>query len=46
MVLDKVYFGNDGIWPEGDFISTVGADDSDIKRYIENQKKEAPDQTA
>lgn len=40
--LDKVYFGSDGIWSEGYFVSTVGADEADIKRYIENQGKEDP----
>lgn len=44
--LDKVYFGSDGIWSEGYFVSTVGADEADIKRYIENQGKEEACQTA
>lgn len=44
--LDKVYFGSDGIWSEGYFVSTVCADEADIKRYIENQGKEEACQTA
>jgi len=44
--LDKVYFGSDGIWSDGYFVSTVGGDEADIKRYIENQGKEEACQTA
>ena len=44
--LDKVYFGSDGIWSEGYFVSTVGADEANIKRCIENQRKEEACQTA
>ncbi len=41
--LDKVYFGSDGIWSEGYFVSTVGADEADIKwfdpQYPEDKKE-------
>jgi putative transposase len=43
--LDKVYFGSDGIWSEGYFVSTVGADEAAIKKYIEYQGKEEAGQT-
>jgi putative transposase len=35
--LKKVYYGSDGIWSDGYFVSTVGVDQEIIKRYIENQ---------
>ena len=35
--LQKLYWGTDGIWSDGYFVSTVGIDESIIKRYIENQ---------
>jgi putative transposase len=38
--LDKVYWGQDGIWSRGYFVSTVGIDEATIKRYIEMQGKE------
>lgn len=44
--MDKVYFGSDGILSDGYFVSTVGADEADIKRYIENQGKEEACQIA
>ena len=36
----KAYWGADGIWSDGYFVSTVGVDEDIIKRYIENQGKE------
>jgi putative transposase len=33
----KLYYGTDGIWSDGYFVSTVGVDERTIKRYIENQ---------
>ena len=36
----KAYWGTDGIWSDGYFVSTVGVDEEVIKRYIENQGKE------
>ena len=38
--LSKVYWGTDGIWSDGYFVSTVGIDDSVLRRYIEFQGKE------
>ena len=38
--LDKVYWGSDGIWSIGYFVSTVGVSESVICRYIEMQGKE------
>ena len=38
--LDKVYWGIEGIWSIGYFISTVGLNESVIRQYIENQSKE------
>lgn len=38
--LDKVYWGIDGIWSIGYFVSTVGVNESVIRQYIENQAKE------
>jgi putative transposase len=43
--LKKLYWGTDGIWSDGYFVSTVGADTETIKRYIENQGKEDVGQT-
>ena len=36
-ILNKRYWGTDGIWSEGYFASTVGINAEIIKRYIENQ---------
>jgi len=44
--LKKVYYGSDGMWSDGYFVSTVGVDEQTIKRYIENQGKEDAGQTA
>ena len=44
--LKKVYWGTDGIWSEGYFVSTVGVDEAIIKRYIEAQGSEDAGQTA
>ena len=38
--LDKVYWGQGGIWSRGYFVSTVGIDEATIKKYIEMQGKE------
>lgn len=38
--LKEVYWGSDGIWSEGYFVSTVGANEEIIMKYIENQGKE------
>ena len=44
--LKQVYWGSDGIWSEGYFASTVGVNESVIKKYIENQGREDAGQTA
>jgi putative transposase len=44
--LQKVYYGTDGIWSDGYFVSTVGVDADMIKRYIERQGQEDAGQTA
>ena len=38
--LDKLYVKKAGIWSAGYFVSTVGADEEAIKRYIEYQGRE------
>ena len=38
--LTKVYWGDDGIWSEGYFVSTVGINEDVIKRYIQRQGEE------
>lgn len=38
--LTDVYWGEDGIWSGGDFVSTVGLNEEMIKRYIELQGRE------
>jgi putative transposase len=38
--LQKVYWGQEGIWSDGYFMSTVGIDEETIKRYIDYQGKE------
>ena len=36
----KAYWGVDGIWSDGYFVSTVGVNEEIIKNYIEQQGKE------
>jgi putative transposase len=36
----KAYWGVDGIWSDGYFVSTVGINEYVIKRYIEHQGQE------
>jgi len=38
--LNRVYWGNDGIWSIGYFVSTVGVNEETIRRYIEKQGQE------
>ena len=38
--LRKVYWGTDGIWSDGYFVSTVGVNEAVIQRYIEHQGQE------
>lgn len=44
--LKKWYWGTDGIWSDGYFVSTVGVNKEVIKRYIENQGELDTGQTA
>ena len=39
-ILRKVYWGSEGMWSDGYFVSTVGINESIIRRYIEEQGKE------
>jgi putative transposase len=36
----KVYWGTDGIWSDGYFVSTIGIDEATITNYIQNQGQE------
>ena len=38
--LKKVYWGTDGVWSDGYFVSTVGINEQIIKNYIQNQGEE------
>lgn len=38
--LNRVYYGADGVWSDGYFISTTGVNEATIRRYIEHQGKE------
>jgi len=38
--LKKVYWGTDGIWSDGYFVSTVGINEQIIRKYIERQGQE------
>ena len=38
--LDKVYWGVEGIWSTGYFVSTIGINESTIRKYIQMQGKE------
>lgn len=33
----KAYWGSDGIWSDGYFVSTIGIDEDTIKKYIKHQ---------
>lgn len=43
--IKKIYWGTDSIWSEGYFVTTVGADETVIRKYIENQGKKDLGQT-
>jgi len=43
--LKKVYWGSDGVWSDGYFVSTVGVDEGVIRSYIEHQGKKDAGQT-
>lgn len=38
--LKEIYWGTDGIWSDGYFVSTVGVNEDIIRHYIQNQGKE------
>ncbi len=38
--LRKAYWGVEGIWSDGYFVSTIGINEDIIKRYIERQGQE------
>ena len=38
--ISDTYWNNDGIWSESYFVSTVGINESQIKKYIEQQGQE------
>ena len=38
--LNKIYYGCDGIWSVGYFVSTVGINEKVIRKYIEMQGRE------
>ncbi len=38
--LDQVYWDHGGIWSKGYFVSTVGANESVIRRYVQMQGRE------
>ena len=40
LFLKKLYWGTDGIWSDGYFVTTIGVNEHIIKKYIENQGKE------
>ena len=43
--LKQVYWGSDGVWSDGYFVSTVGINEEVIKAYIESQGKKDTGQT-
>ena len=43
--LMKTYWGTDGVWSDGYFVSTVGADENVIQAYTKNQGKKDAGQT-
>lgn len=44
--LQKLYWGTDGIWSDGYFVSTVGVNKDIIKKYIQKQGEIDSGQTA
>jgi putative transposase len=44
--LKEVYWGADGIWSAGYFVSTVGINEAIIRQYIDQQGREDAGQTA
>ena len=44
-ILTQIYWGTDGVWSDGYFVSTVRVDEAVIQAYIENQGKKDAGQT-
>jgi len=44
--LKQIYWGTQSIWSAGYFVSTVGINESIVRRYIQNQGKEDMGQTS
>ena len=44
-MLKQIYWGTDGIWSDGYFVTTIGNNEAIIKRYIEDQGKKDSGQT-
>ena len=38
--LKEVYWGTDGVWSDGYFVSTIGIDEATIRNYIKQQGEE------
>jgi len=43
--LKRAYWGTDAVWSEGYFVTTVGVDETAIRKYIEEQGKKDAGQT-
>jgi len=43
--IKKIYWGTDAVWSEGYFVTTVGANEKIIRKYIEEQGKKDSGQT-
>ena len=43
--IKQIYWGTDAVWSEGYFVTTVGANEVAIKKYIEEQGKKDLGQT-
>jgi putative transposase len=43
--LKRCYFGTDGIWSDGYFVSTVGINEEQIRKYIDMQGRQDMGQT-
>ena len=43
--IKKLYYGSDGIWSDGYFVSTAGVDEAGIREYIKHQGNEDLGQT-
>lgn len=43
--IKQAYWGTDSVWSDGYFVTTVGANEATIQKYIENQGKKDSGQT-